>query len=160
MSSKRERRGGERGECVAKGRERLASFQAIRVITGAEFRKTRQPIGDAFNRSKPGGPGTDGCKKGWKKGGGDFVVQSLKRLVTPTPSTVRLSQPAGALVADLLEFTRVSVPRRLTLRRPVENHTNFFEGNESAIHHFIQARKNLVDALLRFHHLQYDRQVL
>src|SRR6516162_8719330 len=74
MSSKRERRGGERGECVAKGRERLASFQAIRVITGAEFRKTRQPIGDAFNRSKPGGPGTDGCKKGWKKGGGDFVA--------------------------------------------------------------------------------------
>src|SRR5215472_1861969 len=74
MGSKRERRGGERGEYIAQGRQRFASFQAIRIVAGAEFRKTRQSIGDSFDRTKPGGPRPDGRKKGWQKGGGDFVA--------------------------------------------------------------------------------------
>src|SRR5205085_1190616 len=53
LRGKSERRGRNRGECVTKHCKRFAMFQSVRVMPGDEFRETRQPVGDAFDRSEP-----------------------------------------------------------------------------------------------------------
>src|ERR1700682_5599950 len=81
-----------------------------------------------------------------KKAGSTAVavswLQSLKRLVSPTPRTVRLSQdlfsPDSAMgIRRLLSKMR----RRLLLCCAIKNHAHFFQCNQAAFHHFIETRE-------------------
>ena len=50
--------------------------------------------------------------------------------------------------------------RDLFLRGAIEDDADFFEGDEAAVHHFIEAGKDLLDALGGFDDLENDGQVL
>src|SRR5579859_6316103 len=48
----------------------------------------------------------------------------------------------------------------LFLGGPVENHANFFQRDQTAFHHFVQTRKNLLDPFGRFDYFDDDGKVL
>src|SRR5712664_2509245 len=97
-------------------------------------------------------------------------LQSLKRLVRPTPMTVRLSQDcswgASAMGWSVVEAPTLDEPASeghcssLFLGGAVENDSHFFEGDEAAFDHFVEAGKNILDTLGRFDNLEDDGQVL
>jgi len=53
VCGKRERRGGERGEGVAKNSERLAAFQAVGEVAARELGEAGEAVGDTFYRAEP-----------------------------------------------------------------------------------------------------------
>src|SRR5262249_10453593 len=105
-------------------------------------------------------------------------LQSLSRLVRPTPSTVRLSQDCLAAASGMRkQFTSDSsqlkvqganskakarglAHSKLLLCGAVENDADFLEGDEAAIHHLIEAGKDLFNALGGFDDFENDGQVL
>src|SRR6267143_2688256 len=97
-------------------------------------------------------------------------LQSLKRLVSPTPRTVRLSQDcscgASAMGWSVVEAPTLDEPRReghcarLFLGGAIENYPHFLERDEAAFDHFVEAGKNFFDALDGFDDLEDDGQVL
>jgi hypothetical protein len=48
----------------------------------------------------------------------------------------------------------------LSPRGSVQNHPHFFQRDQSAFHHLIQPRQDLIDAFLRFNHFQNNWQIL
>src|ERR1700722_3591913 len=49
---------------------------------------------------------------------------------------------------------------RSSFGSPVKNDANFFKGNQSAIHHFIQPWQNLLDAFAAIDDLKNNRKIL
>jgi hypothetical protein len=47
--------------------------------------------------------------------------------------------------------------RLLFLGGSIQNYADFFKRNQPAFHHFVQPRKNFLDVLGRFNHLDNDR---
>src|SRR5712664_2913475 len=97
-------------------------------------------------------------------------LQSLKRLVRATPRTVRLSQDCSCGVSamswSVIEVPTLDEPAReghcasLFVGGAVENYSHFFERNEAAFDHFVEAGENFFDALGGFDDLEHDGQVL
>src|SRR6266850_2105369 len=97
-------------------------------------------------------------------------LQSLKRLVRPTPRTVRFSQDCSGRASamgwsvvetpTLDEVAREGQCASLFLGGAVEDYANFFERDEATFHHFVEAGESLFDALGGFDDLEDDGQVL
>src|SRR6266849_9018377 len=74
-------------------------------------------------------------------------LQSLKRLVRPTPTTVRLSQDCScgksAMGWSVIEAPTLDEAAReghcasLFFGGAIENYADFFEGDKAAFHHFV-----------------------
>src|SRR6266446_1209833 len=119
-------------------------------------------------------------------------LQSLNRLVRPTPRTVRLSQDcfswASGMVGQFtVESSKLKVQslrdsefdqdaklkycrperRRQARRTPklflcgaVEDDANFFEGDEAAVNHLVEAWENFFDALVGLDDFENDGKIL
>src|SRR5213080_4243373 len=92
MRGERERRRRESGEGIGKNGERLTALQAIGEVARGKLCEAGESVGNAFDGAKPRGTRTDGGEKRWSMAVAVSWLQSLNRLVRPTPRTVRLSQ--------------------------------------------------------------------
>ncbi len=74
MSGKCKRRRCQRRKGIPKHRQRLPLLQLVRVMPGAQLRKTRKPVGNPLNRAQPSRPCADCRQKRRQNRGGNFVA--------------------------------------------------------------------------------------
>lgn len=95
-----EGRRAERSDHVAKHRDRFSPTHLVRVVATAHLRKARQPIAHAFDKPQPR---RRHAHRGEESGISVVAIscdQSLNKLASPIPSTVRLShRDFGAVIA-------------------------------------------------------------
>lgn len=104
---------GERGEGVAKDRERLATLQPVGVIAGGEFREAGEAIGNTLDGAKPGRSRADGGQKSGEDSGGGFVA--------PVAEETGEAHAEDGAVEPRIAFGAIGHEEELYSRQPTAN---------------------------------------
>src|SRR5439155_14736 len=147
------------------------------------FAKLERPSATPSMAPSQAGPAPIAPRKAGKTAVAVSWLQSLNRLVRPTPRTVRLSQGCFSAASDIRgQFTQLS-PRelrrarrsrrfalrarrrwiaipRLSFSGAVQDDADFLQGDEATIHHFVQPGKELFNALGGLDDLENGEQLL